>query len=123
MGSKTFVCPIHFWVKKVFGSKKVWSKIRGCTKLSPQEKFGSKAFGQNWGSNNCDITDMDKCHQDICCLYKCHLESWHLLKFVTGTLPSLVKIGSIAAEIMLIWTNVARTYIAWTNFIIMVGTC
>ena len=27
----------------------------------------------------------------------------------------LVKIGSVTAEIFLIWTNVARTNVAWTN--------
>ena len=30
---------------------------------------------------------MDKCHQDVCCFDKCHLESWHLLKIAPGTLP------------------------------------
>ena len=28
---------------------------------------------------------------------------------------NLVKIVSVTDEIMLIWTNVARTYVAWTN--------
>ena len=27
----------------------------------------------------------------------------------------MVKIGSVTAEIFLIWTNVARTNVAWTN--------
>ena len=27
----------------------------------------------------------------------------------------MVKIGSVTAEIFLIWTNAARTNIAWTN--------
>ena len=27
----------------------------------------------------------------------------------------LVKIGSVTAEIFLIWTNVARTNVPWTN--------
>ena len=34
---------------------------------------------------------------------------------------SLVKIGSVAAEIFLIWTKVARTNVAWTNVIMTVG--
>ena len=35
---------------------------------------------------------------------------------VTGTyLYNLVNIGSVTAEIFLIWTNVARTNVAWTN--------
>ena len=41
---------------------------------------------------------------------------------VPGTyLKSLVKIGSVTAEIFLIWTNVARTNVAWTNVIVTVG--
>ena len=39
-----------------------------------------------------------------------------MFKRVPGTyLQSLVKIGSATAEILLIWTNVARTNVAWTN--------
>ena len=34
---------------------------------------------------------------------------------------SLVKIGSVIGEIFLIWTNVARTYDAWTNVTVTVG--
>ena len=45
-----------------------------------------------------------------------HRDSWYLLKRVPGTyLQNLVKIGSVSAEIFLMWTNVARTNIAWTN--------
>ena len=36
---------------------------------------------------------------------------------------SLVKMGSITAEISLICTNVAGTYAAWTNVIMTVGLC
>ena len=36
---------------------------------------------------------------------------------------SLVKIGSVTADIFLIWTNVARTYVALTNVTITVGIC
>ena len=40
---------------------------------------------------------------------------------VPGTyLYSLVKIGSITAEIFLICTNVTRTNVAWTNVIMTV---
>ena len=68
--------------------------------------------GQNQGSNSLDIANMDKCHQNICCLDKYHLESWHLLNIVPGTcLSSLVKTRSVTAEIMLIWTIVFRTYV------------
>ena len=33
----------------------------------------------------------------------------------------LVTIGSVTAEILLIWTNVARTNVAWTNVTVTVG--
>ena len=36
---------------------------------------------------------------------------------------SLVKIGSVIAEILLIWTNVTGTYVAWTNVTLKVGIC
>ena len=36
---------------------------------------------------------------------------------------SLVKIRSVIAEIFLIWTNVARTNVAWTNVTVTVGIC
>ena len=57
-------------------------------------------------------------------LDKCNCDSQHLLKMVQGTyLYSLVKIRSVTAEIFLIWTNVARTNVAWTNVIVMVSNC
>ena len=34
---------------------------------------------------------------------------------------SLVKIKSVTAELLLVCTNVARTYVAWTNVIMAVG--
>ena len=34
-----------------------------------------------------------------------------------------VIIGSVTAEIFLIWTNVARTNVAWTNVTVPVGIC
>ena len=33
------------------------------------------------------------------------------------------KIGSVIAEIFLIWTNVVRTNAAWTNVTVTVGIC
>ena len=36
-------------------------------------------------------------------------------------LSSLVKIGSVTAEIFLIWTNVSRTNVALTNVTVRVG--
>ena len=36
---------------------------------------------------------------------------------------SLVKIGSVTAEILLIWTNEATSNVAWTNVTVTVGIC
>ena len=33
------------------------------------------------------------------------------------------KIGLVTAEILLIWTNVTRTYDAWTSVTMIVVTC
>ena len=35
----------------------------------------------------------------------------------------LVKIESVTAEIFLIWTNVTRINVAWTNVIVTVDIC
>ena len=43
---------------------------------------------------------------------------------VPGTyLESLVNIGSVTAEIFLIWTNVPRKKVAWTNVNLIVRIC
>ena len=45
-----------------------------------------------------------------------------MFKIVPGTyLYSLVKIGSVKAELFLIWTNVTRTNVAWTNVSVTIG--
>ena len=55
---------------------------------------------------------------------KCHRDSWDLLKMVSGISPySFVKIKLVTAEIFLIWTNVARTNVVWTNVTMTVGIC
>ena len=47
-----------------------------------------------------------------------------MFKMVPGTyLWSLVKIKLVTAEMFLIWTNVARTNVAWTDVILTVGIC
>ena len=81
-------------------------------------------FDQNRINNIWDNPNMDKCCQDICYLDKsCH-DSWHLLKIVPGTcIWILVQIGSVTAEILLIWTNIARTNVAFTNVTVTVGIC
>ena len=88
-------------------------------------------LSRNLVINSWDIPDMDRCRQDKYSL-DCH--SWHLLKMFPGTfLSSLVKMGSVTADMdkyqdycclvkigpvtperLLIWTNVARTNVAWT---------
>ena len=37
--------------------------------------------------------------------------------------PKLVKIGSVTAEIFLIWTNGARTNVVLINVTVTVGIC
>ena len=76
-------------------------------------------FGQNWVSNSWDISDMDKCHLDKCCLDKCHPDIWNQFLMFPGTyLLSFIKIGSLTAEIFLIWTN-----FTWTNVILTFRIC
>ena len=72
-------------------------------------------FGQNQVSNSWyGQMSPDKCQPD----------SWHLLKMVPGTyLKSLVKVRYITAEIFLIWTNVVRTNVAWTNVTLTPKIC
>ena len=38
-------------------------------------------------------------------------------------ISGLKKIGSVTAEILVIWTNGAKTYVAWTNVPMKVGIC
>ena len=64
--------------------------------LTPQ-KLGPKSLVEI-GS---DIANMDKCHLEKCCMDKCHSDIWHQI--------SLVKIGSVTAELLLIWTIVPKT--------------
>ena len=45
------------------------------------------------------------------------------LKNIDIKILLLVKIGSLTAEIFLIWTDVARTNVAWTFVTVKVGIC
>ena len=64
------------------------------------------------------------CHRDKCLPDKCNHNSWHLAKTVPGTyLQSLFNIGSVTADIFLIWTNVCMKNLAWTNVNKIVGIC
>ena len=50
--------------------------------------------------------------------------SWNMFKMVPGTyLWSLVEIGSVRSQILLIWTDITRTNIAWTDVIVTVEIC
>ena len=72
-------------VKIIFRSKKDCPK----TNVGPQKLRAPK----NWVpslvkkkvSNSGDIADMDKCCQDMCCLYKNHHDSWNLFWMFPGT--------------------------------------
>ena len=35
----------------------------------------------------------------------------------------MIQIGPVTAEILLIWTNVPRTNVAWTNVVVTVVIC
>ena len=72
------VCP-KIRVEKNEGQSKFWSRLDQINKKNWAEKFG-----QNWVHDNRDIPDMDKCHQDKCCLDECHCDSW-MFKMVPGT--------------------------------------
>ena len=79
----------------MLGQKKFWSKkIKTPTKL-----------GHIWVRNNWAIHDMKKSCQHKYCLYKCHGDIWN---------------QRWSQEIFLIWTNVARTNITWTNVTVTV---
>ena len=49
-------------------------------------------------------------------------KTWYLFKMIQGTY-NLIKIGSVTAEIYLIWTNVAKTNVAWTNVSLKIEIC
>ena len=45
------------------------------------------------------------------------------IQFLWINYSLVVKIGSVTAEIFLIWTNVTRTKVAWTNVTMTVEIC
>ena len=94
MDSKVF-SPSNFIELKNFKSKK--SKV---------QKYESKKF---WVQNFCQEN----------CGYKEFKSEKNLVQKNLG--PK--KIGSVKGEILLIWTNVARTYVALSNVTITVGIC
>ena len=88
--------------QKKFGPRKMWF-----TKIKPPKNWVKKflvkiraVIAEIW-LQWINVTS------HICCC----LDKYHRLKIVPGTyLLSLVKIGSVTAEILLIWTIVSRTY-------------
>ena len=88
--------------QKKFGPRKMWF-----TKIKPPKNWAKKfvvkiraVIAEIW-LQWINVTS------HICCC----LDKYHRLKIVPGTyLLSLVKIGSVTAEILLIWTIVSRTY-------------
>ena len=45
------------------------------------------------------------------------------VKLMVKMVKSFIKIGPVTAEIILKWTNVARTNVAWTNVNMTVNIC
>ena len=84
---KIFLGPIKIAGSKLFGLK----RILGLKKLWVRKKFGSKEI---WSKNILVHKNYDPKKLGPKCL---------------------VKIGPVTAEILLIWTNVARTNVAWVN--------
>ena len=54
-------------------------------------------------------------------IYTLQFPSVNKLTAKVSRLASLVKIGPVTAKILLIWTNVTRAYVAWTNVTLTVG--
>ena len=125
--SEKIVFPKNFGSKKIWGPKKCWTRkkilfpksFKFKNFLGPIKIAGSKMFG----------------HEIILGLKK----FWVRKKFGSKEIWSkkilvhknydpkklgpkcLVKIGPVTAEILLIWTNVARAYVAWTKVTMTVG--
>ena len=85
---------------------------------------GTSRIDSNCNSNKTEVesvqlgntyfADMDKCSEDKCCDDSCNL----LYMFPGPFVYSLIQIGPVWAEILLIWTNVA-----WTNVVVTVVIC
>ena len=95
LGLEFFLCPIKLWVQKCWALKKFWV----WKKFIVRKKFGSKEV---WSKS---------------ILAHKNYEPQKL-----GP-KSFVKIRSVIAEILLIYTNGARTYVVCTSVIMTVGIC
>ena len=109
-GPKFFLNPHIFCSKKILGP----------------ENFGSKQFlgHKDYGQKKIAPTFLD---QKIIISKKVCAKNFRLKKFrSTNSRPPknyLVEIGSVTAKIFLIWINVTRTNVAWTNVTMTVGIC
>ena len=122
LGSTKDLVKKNDWIQKLFQSKNiesecppdVWHLIASSpeTYLYKFIKIGAVT------------ADMDKYCEVKCCLAKCHRDSKHLSKLVPESLlQSLVNIRSVIPEILLIWTNIVRSNVAWPNVNKIVNIC
>ena len=105
-----------------FDLRRVRKKLKFCTRGRRLSKvqFSTKKRKRN------DLCNIKRILHDMGSLTvaRCYHDIWHLLKMVQGKyIWSFVKIGSVTAEIFLMWTNVTRTNVACTNVTITVGIC
>ena len=107
--SKIILCPKYFESKKILGQKEFWFK-----KIKTPTKLGQEQLNYSWYEKKLSAQ-----------ILPVQMSRWHLeSKMVPESyLQSLVKIMSVSAEIFLIWTNVARTNITWTNVTVTVKIC
>ena len=129
--SKTIFSPKEFvgskkcWLKTLLAQNLFWTKIFFAQKrflvqkILGRNKFGSKKFGSKklpllfWIQKILDQNSRAKNFRSK----KCRSTNSRPPKYY------LVKIGSVTAKKFLIWTNVTRTNVAWTNVTVTVGIC
>ena len=85
----------NFQSKQIFSSKMLCPKKFGSKRILNPKCFGSKkSRGKKYRSK------MIRAHKNC-----------------------FIKIKLVTAEIFMIWTNVARTNVTWTNVTVTVGIC
>ena len=98
------------WVNKFFGPDKFWVRKK-CFKKDfdpPKISVLKFFFGKKIG------------FEMTLCLKNVGFETNFASNEIAGP-KSLVKIGAVTGEKLMIWTNVARAYVAWTNVTVTVG--
>ena len=102
--------------EKILVQKNFWAKNLGPKKLR-SKKLGPEILGlHNFGSVKFRL----KKFWSNKILVKTEFGSKACKKFGSN---SFVKIGTVTAEIFLLWANVARTNVAWTIVTVKVGIC